>query len=99
MCREHFRPGDPRARARGREILWSRADPDLRRLVLDKYARDEDYYKKTGDPMRHDVQNARRIFANQGFKGLFHALDSGKVALPGLAGATLLGQDFEGRQD
>jgi hypothetical protein len=75
------------------------ASPEMRQAALDRFERDEDYYAKTGDPMRHDLQNARRIFTNQGFKGLFHALDSGKVALPGLAAAGLLGLGFEGHRD
>jgi hypothetical protein len=75
------------------------ADPELRRHVLDKFDRDEEYYAKTGDPMRHDLQNARKIYAQQGLRGLFRALDSGKVALPGLAGAGLLGLGFEGHRD
>ena len=53
---------------------------------------------RTGNPLRGDVQNARRIIENEGLTGLRRALVSGKVALPALFGLGL-GLDAFSRQE
>jgi hypothetical protein len=45
------------------------ADPAVRQHVMDRFNRDEERYVRTGDPMRHDVQNARKIYAQQASGG------------------------------
>lgn len=62
------------------------ASPEVRQQVLGQLQRDEEYAARTNSPLRQDLQNARRIIVNEGFAGLFKALDAGKVVLPALAG-------------
>jgi hypothetical protein len=44
-------------------------------------SRDFEYARSTNQPVRQDIQRARRIIARQSFSGLFCALERG-VALP-----------------
>jgi hypothetical protein len=53
---------------------------------------------RTGNPLLGDVQNARRIIANEGLTGLRRALASGKVALSAVFGLGL-GLDAFSRQE
>lgn len=57
----------------------------LRQRALSGAALDEEMAQKGYGEAREDIQRARRIIGEKGFKGLFDALDKG-VVLPGLAG-------------
>jgi hypothetical protein len=59
---------------------------ELRQAALQRLLRDEDYAARTGDPIRQDIQNARRIIAESGLTGLRAALKAGKIPLPAVAG-------------
>jgi hypothetical protein len=59
---------------------------ELRQAALQRLLRDEDYARRTGDPIRADIQNARRIVAESGLTGLRQALKEGKIPLPAVAG-------------
>lgn len=58
------------------------ASPEIRANALAQLERDEKIAAQTGDPVRVDLQNARREIHAGGFRGLFNALAAGKVALP-----------------
>jgi len=62
---------------------------DLRRSVLAKMERDAEVAAQTGQPIRADVQLARKIISEEGFAGLFRALKAG-AALPAVAFAPLV---------
>ena len=70
----------------------------LRQRALSGAALDEEMAQKGYGEAREDIQRARRIIGEKGFKGLFDALDKG-VALPGLVGLMasygLLGEEDE----
>lgn len=57
----------------------------LRQRALSGAELDEEMASKGYGEAREDIQRARRIIGEKGFKGLFDALDRG-VVLPGLAG-------------
>jgi len=59
------------------------ASPQIRNDVIGRLQRDIEG-AKGGAQVRADLQNARSIIAEQGFAGLFKALDKGKVALPAI---------------
>ncbi|HEX4571916.1 MAG TPA: hypothetical protein VH184_15895, partial [Dongiaceae bacterium] len=69
--------------------------PELRQQALTLLERDEAYAAKTGDPIRQDIQNARRIVGTEGpeggLDGLRKALAEGRIALPAVAGLVGLG--------
>lgn len=65
------------------------ASPGLRRSVAQRNTRDRDIAGKHGLPVREDIMRAREIFAKDGLKGLFSALDRG-VVLPATV-ATFMG--------
>lgn len=70
-------------RSKDAPALMARLDGDLalRTKVMERLNRDAEYGARTGQPVRADVQRARRIIARDGFAGLFRALRAG-VALP-----------------
>jgi len=72
------------------------ADPAVRAAALARLERDAEVAARTGQPLRQDVQNARRIVAESGFSGLLAALQRGEllpaVALPLLGLAAQQGQ-------
>lgn len=60
------------------------ADPRIRQAALARFERDAEYAERLGTATRDDIQRARQIVAERGFKGLFDAARQG-VALPILA--------------
>lgn len=66
------------------------SSPAVRDHVRGLIERDIEYAKQTGSALRPDLQTARNIIVKEGFAGLFKALDSGKVALPAVAGLMAL---------
>jgi hypothetical protein len=71
------------------------ASPELKQAALARLDRDAELAAKTGQPVREDIQNARRILSKENFSALFKALDEGKIALPvGLA--AYLGSQAQG---
>jgi hypothetical protein len=69
--------------------------PALRQTARDRLQRDAEFAKATGDPVRKDIQNARRIIAKSGLAGLRRALAKGAYlpAVAGLLGLGLSAQD------
>ncbi|HEY2111208.1 MAG TPA: hypothetical protein VGH25_05700, partial [Dongiaceae bacterium] len=65
--------------------------PELRQQAQALLQRDEDYATRTGDPIRADIQNARRVLSESGLEGLRAALKAGKIPLPAVAGLGLTG--------
>lgn len=61
------------------------ASPKLRKKLLDLFDQSMERAKIAGDPVREDLQNARRIINEGGVSSLFQALKEGKVALPAVA--------------
>jgi hypothetical protein len=74
------------------------ASPEIRANALAQLERDERIAAQTGDPVRVDLQNARRLIHAEGFRGLFNALDAGKIALPTTLLAAYLPQLLGGQQ-
>jgi hypothetical protein len=60
--------------------------------------RDAEWAQRLGGA-RKDIQNARRILRDKGIRGLRKALESGKVALPVLAGVVLGARAVGGGRD
>lgn len=75
------------------------ADPAVRARIMAKMDRDAAYAAQTGDTVRPDVQNARRILGTEGISGLRRALMRGELlpaTLVGILGAEMLsGQGSE----
>ncbi len=65
------------------------ASKEVRKAAFDRMTRDAEIARKTGQPIRADLQRARSIIATSGFTGLFEAWKKG-VALPAAALAPFL---------
>ena len=73
----------------------SRIEPALRKKAADNMIRDAQMSVQQNLPIRKDIQNARKILAEQGVAGLKEALKKG-VALPSAVGVVLQKMDQGG---
>ena len=71
-------------------VPWLRdaMEPILQRKALYNLARDAEMAQSSGLSVRTDVQRGRRIFGEEGFRGLRNALESG-VILPSVVAAVV----------
>jgi hypothetical protein len=68
------------------EVFSKSIEPALRAKAAQNLARDVEFAKQNGLPMREDIVNALRILSEQGVKGLQKAVDSGAI-LPAIVGS------------
>jgi hypothetical protein len=79
-------------------ILDKLDTPEIRANALGQLQRDAEIAARTGQPVRADLQNARDLIHKSGFRGLFAALDAGKIALPAVTLGLILPQVFGQQQ-
>jgi hypothetical protein len=74
------------------------ASQEIRNNAMAQLQRDAEIAARTGDPVRVDLQNARDIIYKSGFRGLFAALDAGRIALPAATLTAFARQMMGGQQ-
>lgn len=81
---EYLTKGTDRTSAAHAPAIIEKLDksPELRQKAMDLFYHSNEREAMMWGPAREDLQNARKIFSESGFAGLFKALEKGSIALP-----------------